>query len=153
VDSRIPVFDLSTMEDHIDRVLASERASVRLFSSFGVLAALLVFFGTYGVMRYLVQQRVRELGIRIALGARSRDVQYLVLRHGTLLAISGVLAGAALSFAVSRSLSSLMYGVSPTNVRLYAVAAAIEIVLLLLASYAPARCATRVDPLIALRPD
>jgi predicted permease len=153
VDSRIPVFNLGSVEDYVSQMLAAERASVRLFSSFGGLAALLVFFGTYGVMRYLVQQRVRELGIRIALGARSRDVLYLVLRHSLILAISGVLAGAALSFTLSRSLTSLLYGVSPTNVRPYAIAIVIEILLLLLASYAPARRATRIDPLSALRLD
>lgn len=122
-----------------------------LTTSFGVLATLLVVIGLYGVLSFSVVRRTREIGIRVALGAQRRDVFLMVIKQGMILVMAGAIAGTALSFALSRLISGLLFGTSPTNAVTFIAAAAGLIMVALTACYIPARRATRVDPLVALR--
>jgi putative ABC transport system permease protein len=107
--------------------------------------------GVYGVISYTVSQRTQEIGIRMALGATGQNVMRLVLRQGIVLAIVGAAAGLAISFVLSRLIVSLLFEVKPTDLTTFAIATSVLFVSALLASYLPARRATKVDPLIALR--
>jgi putative ABC transport system permease protein len=122
-----------------------------LLSVFGGAALLLAAVGVYGVMGYSVAQRTREIGIRIALGAEQRDILKLIIRQGLTLVLIGVGLGLALALAFTRVLKSLLFGVSTTDPFAFAVIALLLIAVALLACYLPARRATKVDPLVALR--
>jgi ABC-type antimicrobial peptide transport system permease subunit len=124
-----------------------------LVGTFAVLAVLVAALGVYGVMRYQVQQRIREFGIRIAIGATESDVLRLALRHAMTLAMIGILSGSALSFVLNRWLSSFLTEVTTTNVPIFITSAVLTIVLLLAAAYLPARRATQADPRLALPAD
>ena len=119
----------------------------------GLLALFLATIGIYGVMSYAVGQRTREIGIRMALGARSRDVMKLVIRQGMWLVLIGVAIGMAASLAVSRLLKSFLFGLSATDPMTFGMIPLLLAAVALLACYAPARRATKVDPLEALRRD
>ena len=121
-----------------------------LFAGFGGLALVLAAIGIYGVMSYTVAQRTSEIGIRMALGAQSRDILGLVSREGMLRAGAGLLAGMVISLALVRVLSSQLFGVSPFDPLTFAAAIAFLAGVALLACYIPARRATRVDPIVAL---
>jgi ABC-type antimicrobial peptide transport system permease subunit len=112
---------------------------------------LLASFGLYGVMAYAVAQRQPEMGIRMALGAQVRDTLVLVLKEGLVMAVRGMIVGVVISLGVTRVLSRFLYGVSPKDPLTFAGAACVLVAVALLASYLPARRATRVDPIIALR--
>ena len=151
IDPRLAVFNLRTLPEHIGRSLYVERMQSLLSTLFGTLALLLTAVGLYGVMAYTVNQRRRELGIRIALGAQRRNILKLVVGQGLVLTLIGVLAGLAGAFALTRLMSSLLFNVAPTDVRTFASVSVLLIVVALLACYVPARRATKVDPLVALR--
>jgi putative ABC transport system permease protein len=151
VDSTQPIVDLKSMKMIINDSVGSSRFYGMLISSFAVLAVALAVIGLYGVIGYSVAQRTREIGVRMALGARGSDVLWLVLRQGLLLAVIGTLFGLALALVLTRLLNSLLFEVK-TNDPAILVSLAFGLLLVsLLASYIPARRATRIDPMVALR--
>ncbi len=151
MDPHLPLYEVKTLASEIDQSLIQERLVTWLTTSFGVLATLLVVIGLYGILSFSVVRRTREIGIRVALGAQRRDVFLMVIKHGMILVIAGAIAGTALSFALSRLISGLLFGISPTNAVTFIAAAAGLILVALTACYIPARRATKVDPLVALR--
>jgi ABC-type antimicrobial peptide transport system permease subunit len=145
------VFRPQTMNEAIAQSLAERRFAAILLDSFAVLALLLASIGLYGVISYLVGQRTQELGIRIALGAQRKDVLGLVLADGIKMALAGVVVGLLASLGLTRLLTKMVYGVSTTDPATFVVIAALLIFVALLACLIPARRATKVDPLVALR--
>jgi putative ABC transport system permease protein len=131
--------------------LGSRRFNLVLIAFFGIVALLLATAGVFGVMAYSVSRRTREIGVRVALGARSRDVLTMILRQGMRTIVIGVLIGLVGSLALTRTLSSLLFGVTATDPITFAAVIALLIVTALLACYIPARRATKVDPMVALR--
>jgi putative ABC transport system permease protein len=153
VDADQPVSDILTMEEIIDQSLAGRRLNLVLLSLFAALAVVLAAVGIYGVMSYSVAQRTREMGLRMALGARRRSVLALVVWEAGALALAGLAAGILLSLAVTRVMASLLFGVGATDpLTLAAVSTGLALVSLA-AAYVPGRRATRVDPMVALRAD
>src|SRR5580700_8869423 len=151
LDNNLPLFDVRTQTERIERLLFNERLLARLASLFGLLALLLACIGLYGLLSYEVARRTREIGIRAALGAQNRDVLRLVGRQGLVLVSLGMVLGMAAAMGVTRSLGSLLYEVQPSDpITLFGVCALLTIVGLA-ACYVPARRATRVDPMVALR--
>jgi predicted permease len=145
------IYNPQTMNETLAGSLSSRRFAMLLLDSFAILALLMASLGLYGVISYLVERRTRELGIRIALGAQRRNVLRLVLSDGLKMAVAGVAAGLLAAFGLTRLLTGMVYGVSATDPATFAAIAILLIVVALLASYLPARRATRVDPLTALR--
>ena len=140
-----------TMNEVIASTLASHRFAMILLDGFAVVALLLASLGLYGVISYLVGERKHELGIRLALGAQRRDVLRLVLGHGMKMALAGVALGLIAAFGLTRLLSKMLFGVSATDPITFTVIAVLLVAVALLACYMPARRATKVDPLVALR--
>jgi putative ABC transport system permease protein len=153
VDPNLPVFGISTFSNVVGSSLAPHRFSAQLMGAFAALALLLAAVGIYGVLAYFVGQRVREIGVRMALGASAGEVVRLVLLRGMYPIIAGTALGLAGSFACSRLLAQLLYGVSLSDPLVYLAVPACLLFPALLASYIPARRATRIDPLAALRCD
>ena len=151
LDPHLPLYNLKTLSTEIDESLVQERLVTWLSAAFGLLATLLTALGLYGVLTFSVARRTREIGIRIALGAQRRDVFRLVMTHGVVLVGVGVLIGLAASFAFSRLIGALLFGVAPNSLTTLAVVSAGLIAVALLACYLPARRAARVDPMVALR--
>jgi len=151
VDPDLPVFGERTMEDVVAASVAERRFAMQLVTAFGVVALLLAAVGIYGVMAYSVNQRTREIGIRLALGANTRDIMGWVLKQGMWLTAIGVTAGLAGAVALTRLLRGLLFGVAPTDAITYAALALLLAFVALVACYIPARRATKVDPMIALR--
>jgi predicted permease len=150
-DSQIPVNDIQTMNELLSVSLAEQRFNLFLSSIFAALALALTAVGIYGVIAYTVRQRRQEIGIRMALGACRSEVVRMVLGQGARLALAGAALGLVGALGLTRLMTSLLYGVKPTDVLTFAGATALLILLALAASYVPARRATRVDPMIALR--
>ena len=151
LDNNLPLFDVRTQTERIERLLFNERLLARLASLFGLLALVLASIGLYGLLSYEVARRTREIGIRAALGAQNRDVLRLVGRQGLVLMALGIGFGIVAAMGVTRSLGSLLYGVQPSDpITFFGVSALLTIVGLA-ACYIPARRATRVDPMVALR--
>jgi putative ABC transport system permease protein len=151
IDKDQPVFKLRTMQQvraFSVSLYSFSSASLTIFAS---IALLLAAMGIYGVMSYAVTQRTQEIGIRMALGARAVDVLKMVVGNGMTLAILGVLVGLVGAFAVTRLLASLLFGVTPTDVLTFSVVTLGLLLVALLACYLPARRATKVDPMVALR--
>jgi ABC-type antimicrobial peptide transport system permease subunit len=138
------------MEDTIARTLLKRKFTMTLLTIFAGIAIALASIGLYGVMSYLVSQRTREMGIRMALGAQRRDVLQLVIRRGMLLTMVGVGLGLAGSFGLTRLISSLLFGVSATDIGTFGAVSSLLFVIALLACWLPARRASRVDPIVAL---
>ena len=151
LDKRIPIFDVETFEEHIGVSLFLQRMAARLLSIFGLLALSLAALGLYGVMAYSVSQRVRELGIRISIGASRSDVLKLVLGQAMMLTAIGMMGGLVTALAVTRFAAKLLYGISPADPVTFSVIAALLFAVSFVASYVPAQRATRIDPMIALR--
>jgi predicted permease len=151
LDATLPVFDEKTLEAHSGGALFLDRMVVVFLSAFGLLALTLAAIGLYGVMAYSVSARTREIGIRMALGAQPRDVLKQVIKQGMVLTLIGIAIGLAASFALTRLLGSLLYGVSPTDALTFALVSLSLVAVALLACYLPARLATKIDPLVALR--
>jgi ABC-type antimicrobial peptide transport system permease subunit len=152
-DDRLPVLELSSMQRFHDRSLGlwGVRMGGRLVTIFGALSLALAVVGIYGVKSYLVSQRTREIGIRMALGARSSSVLWLVLREGVGLTAIGLAVGLPLAALIGRALSGFLYEVSPLDPIVFALAPALLAAAAVAASYLPARRATRIMPLTALR--
>jgi len=146
-----PIDIMQTMNDALFRALAPRRLSLVLVGSFAALALLLSAIGIFGMIAYAVSQRTHEFGVRMALGARRRDVLQLVLGEGFKIVTAGVFAGIAASFALTRFMRSLLYGVGPNDPLTFAVVAVLFALVALAACYVPARRASHVDPMIALR--
>jgi len=151
VDRSAPVSEVKTMEHIVDEAVTQPRFNLFLLGLFGGIALLLSAAGIYGVTAYAVTQRTREFGIRMALGAQVADVLRMILGQGMLLIGAGVVIGLGASFALMRLLKSLLFGVSVTDPLTFAGIAVVLMFVALLACYIPARRATKVDPLIALR--
>jgi putative ABC transport system permease protein len=151
INPNVPVTEVATLESGLARLLAPRRFNTWLLGLFAVVALLLAAVGIYSVMSYAVTQRTREIGIRMALGAQTPDVLRLLIGQGLRLIFSGLLIGALASVVLTRWLKSLLFGVSATDPRTFAMAAVLLVAVALLACYLPARRATRVDPMIALR--
>jgi putative ABC transport system permease protein len=150
-DKNIPIANVTTMKDLVSSSITSQRFILLLLASFATLALILAAVGIYGVMSYTVTQRTQEIGIRMALGARMTDVLKLILRNGLMLTLIGVALGVALSFAVTRVMASLLFEVTPTDSITFITVSGVLVVVALVACYLPARRATKVDPMVALR--
>jgi len=151
LDPNLPVYDLKTFQRVVDEDLLAERLVAGLSASFGALAALLAAMGIYGVLAYLVIQRTREIGIRMALGAASRQVRTLIYKEMGYMVAAGALVGLPVAYGLARVSESLLYGVRANNPGIYLVALTVIAVIAAAACYLPVRRATRVDPMVALR--
>jgi ABC-type antimicrobial peptide transport system permease subunit len=151
LDRQQPIRNVRTMEEVVAKSISPQRFHMSLLALFGGIGLALASVGIYGVMAYTVSQRTREIGIRMALGAQLKDVLLMVLGHGMKLTVIGAAIGLAASFALTRALKTLLFGVTPTDLLTFAAVSIALMAMALLASYLPARRATKVDPLIALR--
>jgi predicted permease len=151
LDANLPIFGVKTMERVVDEDLFGERMVAVLSATFGTLAALLAAMGIYGVLAYLVVQRTREIGIRMALGAETAHVRFLIVKEVGTMVLLGVAVGLPLAYGLARFSESLLFGVHAGDPTVYALGLALIALIALAACYIPARRATRVDPLIALR--
>ncbi|HEX3231384.1 MAG TPA: ABC transporter permease [Pyrinomonadaceae bacterium] len=151
LDKDLTLQAVKTMTEQIEGTLWQQRTAAGLIGAFGVLALGLSTIGIYGVIAHSVAQRTREIGIRMALGAGTHAVQRMILRQGLVLALTGILIGLAAAFALTRLMSSLLYGVSPTDPFTFVISSVLLIGVALGACLVPARRATRIDPMIALR--
>jgi putative ABC transport system permease protein len=153
LDRDLPLAGVRTMDEVIGRSIAERRFTMLLLASFASVAVLLAAIGVYGVLAYLVSQRTQEIGVRLAIGATPADVVRLFVREGAGLTLIGVAAGLAGAVAVTRALSTLLFGVTTTDPITFAAVAGTLGIVALLASYVPARRAAKVDPMAALRAD
>jgi ABC-type antimicrobial peptide transport system permease subunit len=151
IDPSLPVFGVASMNDVLDRSLASRRFSADLVGGFAGVAVLLASIGIYGLLAYMVGQRSREIGIRMALGARREDIQRMFLRKGVALAGVGIVAGLVFSASSASAMSSLLYGVRPHDGVVFLTVPLLLFAVAVLASYLPARRAATLDPLSAFR--
>ncbi len=151
LDQDIPVFAAKTMEEYLSASVAAPRFSTTLLSIFAAVALVLTVVGLYGVMSYSVAQRTNEIGIRLALGAQSRDVLLMIVKQGGLLIGLGLVIGLAGAFALTRLLASLLFGVTAKDPLTFGAVAVLLAIVALLACYVPAWRATKVDPMEALR--
>ena len=150
-DPGLPVLRVMTLSGLIDRSMTEQKLVAKLSSFFGALALLLASVGLYGVMSYSVTGRTREIGVRMALGAQSGDVRRMVLREAVLLVALGVALGIPAALLGSRALASMLFGLTPSDPASMATAVAILALVAAIAAYIPARRATKVDPMVALR--
>jgi len=151
IDDKMPVFGVTTMDEQIREKLTQERMIAQLVSFFGALALILACIGLYGVMAHGVARRTNEIGIRMALGAQGGSIAWMVLRETLLLVLVGLAIGLPAALLAGRFISSQLFGLSPTDPLTLIAAAVVLTVVALLAGYIPARRASRVDPLTALR--
>jgi putative ABC transport system permease protein len=151
IDQDMPLTGIKTMDQYLSDSIANPRFQSRVLSLFAAIALLLAAVGLYGVMSYAVAQRTHEIGVRVALGARSSDVLKLVVGKGLRLTLIGIAIGLVAAVALTRLLASLLFGVSTTDPATFVIIALLLIIVALLACYLPARRATKVDPMVALR--
>ena len=151
LDPQLPIFSPKTLTEHMGLSLFPARVAAIALGSFGVLALILAAVGIYGVMSHVVAGRTREIGLRMALGAQFSDVQKLIVRQGMWLAAIGSIIGLAVALGGARLLKSFLYGVSATDPITFTFIAFLLLAIAFLACWIPARRASRVDPMIALR--
>ncbi len=151
VDPRLPASGVGTLAEQVDRSVVGQRLTTQLSSFFGLVAVFLACIGIYGLMSYAVLHRTNEIGIRVALGAQRGQILRLIMRQGFVLAAAGVVVGIALAFLLTRFLASLLFGVQPFDPVTFVCVALLLTLIALAACYLPARRATHVDPLVALR--
>jgi putative ABC transport system permease protein len=151
VDPELPMANVRSMQEWISTSAAQPRLNSALLEIFSLAALLIAAIGTYGVLSYSVNQRTREIGVRIALGAQRGDVLRLVASEGMTTAVAGISAGLVAAFAISRVISSLLYGIHAHDLATYAGVAGVLLVVAAAACYIPALRATRIDPIVALR--
>jgi len=151
LDANLPVFNIKTFADQIDESVSRERLVALLSSFFGLFALLLASLGLYGVMSYAVARRTREMGIRLALGASAGSVRWLVLREALLVLVAGIAIGLPASLGAARLAEGLLFGLTPTDPLTIVLATLLMTAIATLAAYLPARRASRLDPMVALR--
>jgi putative ABC transport system permease protein len=151
IDKNQPVYDVKTLDRRVNDAVAVSRSLMILFAAFALLALVLGAVGIYGIVSYSVTQRTHEIGIRMALGARAVNVLSLILKHGLMLVLTGIAIGIGSAFMLTRFLTTLLFGVTPTDAVTFVVVSVIFFVIAIVASLVPALRATRVDPLVALR--
>jgi putative ABC transport system permease protein len=151
LDKDVPVADLATLESWVTEAMAQTRFLVALTGTFAALALVLAVLGLYGVVSYSARQRTREIGVRVALGARDQDIRRLILGHGLVVAGAGIVLGLAASIALTRIVSSYLVGVTPTDPVTFAAVPVLLLGVAALASYLPARRAATINPVQALR--
>ena len=151
IDSNQPIHGVMTLAHRVDEVAAVSRSLMLLFTSFALLAVILGAVGIYGIVSYSVTQRTREIGIRMALGARAGNVLSLIMRNGFTLVLTGIVIGVAGAFALTRFLTTMLFGVTPTDSATFVFVSLMFFVIAMIAALIPALRATRVDPLVALR--
>jgi len=151
IDKDQPIYEVKTLAQRVDEVSAVSRSLMVLFTAFALLAVVLGAVGIYGIVSYSVTQRTHEIGIRMALGARTRNVLSLIMKNGLTLVLTGIAIGIAGALAVTRFLTTLLFGVTPTDSVTFVVVSVVFFVIAIVASLIPAVRATRVDPLEALR--
>jgi predicted permease len=151
VDPNLPMMDVSTQLEQVERRFQQEKMFAQAYTLFGGLALLLAAIGLFGLMSYSVARRTNEIGIRMALGAQRQDVLRLVMRESMVLVVAGVIIGAALALAASRFVATLLFGLAGTDPLTIAGAIAVMVSVSALAGFLPARRASRVDPMVALR--
>jgi len=151
LDENLPPQELQPLSETVSLASWSARTGATVLGVFGLLGLLLAAIGIYGVMSYSVSRRTREIGLRMALGAETRDVIKLIVKQGMGLTLIGAMIGLMLAVAVTRLLTSLLYGVTPTDPATFAGVVLFVVVVAVIACYLPARRATKVDPVLALR--
>jgi ABC-type antimicrobial peptide transport system permease subunit len=150
-DKDLPLIDIRTQQEQIDAALAPERSFAAVTTGFGLLALLLASIGIYGVMAAAVSRRINEIGVRMALGARANQVLRMVLGEATVLALAGVCFGLLAAFGLTRFLASFLYGLKPTDALTFAASGILLWFVAMVASWSPARRASRIQPVQALR--
>jgi putative ABC transport system permease protein len=151
MDKNLAVSNISAMEEITAQSIGQERFTLLLLGLFSALALLLAVAGIYGVMSYAVAQRTHEIGVRVTLGAQTRDVLKLVVAQGMVLVLAGVGIGLASALALTRFIRGLLFGVNATDPMTFVGVAALLALVALIACYVPARRASKVDPMVALR--
>jgi putative ABC transport system permease protein len=151
IDPEIPIVHVLTMEDLISNSLSQQHMTMMLLAAFAGLALVLASVGIYSVLSYAVRRRLREIGIRMALGAQARDVLRMILGYGAKLAALGIVIGALAASGLTRLMTSQLFGITATDPLTFATVASLLILIALAACYLPARRATKVDPMVALR--
>jgi putative ABC transport system permease protein len=151
LDPELPLDELRTWDEHLTKALAEPRSKTFLLSFFALLALLLAALGIYGIFAYSVSERTSEIGVRVALGAQRSSIFRLISGQGLSLALIGIVIGIAGALAASRLITSLLFGVSAADPVIYVLTAAFLLLIALLATFLPARRATQIDPLIAIR--
>jgi putative ABC transport system permease protein len=151
IDKNQPVYDVKTLDARIAETMSVSRALMLLFASFAVLALVLASVGVYGVVSYSVNQRTHEIGIRIALGSRTTDLLKLTMKNGIALTLIGIAIGVGSAVMLTRFMEAMLFGVTPTDKLTFIGVSSILFLVALCASLIPARRATKVDPLVALR--
>jgi ABC-type antimicrobial peptide transport system permease subunit len=151
IDPNLPMTDVSTQIEQVEKRFAQEKIFAQAYSLFGAVALLVASVGLFGLMSYSVSRRTNEIGIRMALGAQREDVLRLVMRESMILVAIGVAAGLAIAVGASRFVEALLFGLAPRDFSTMLLAIVVMILVSAFAGYLPARRASRVDPMIALR--
>jgi len=153
IDPNLPLASVGSLEQIVSESISQQRFYMLLLTAFASVALVLAAVGIFGVLSYAVSQRTREIGIRMALGAHGRSVIRLIVRDAMVLVGCGVAAGLSLSLLLSRAMTTMLFAIAPRDPATYATVSVTLAVVALFASWLPARRATRVDPIVALRAD